>query len=73
MVVPFEGRGIVEEIRRFLEKGVAAQHESDGMVRLQIEMLCKGLSSGKPLLAPSLECVFVGLEVEKRKPVSGTA
>jgi hypothetical protein len=51
----------MEEIGRFLEKGVAAQHESDGMVRLQIEMPCKGFSSGKPLLAPSPEGVFIGL------------
>ena len=63
----------MEEIRCFFKKGVAAQHEPNGMVRLQMEMLCKGRPSGKALLTPKLERVFVGLKVEKRKPVSAVA
>jgi hypothetical protein len=70
MVVPFESGWVVEEIRCFLVKGVAVQHESDGMVRLQIEMLRKGVLPGESLPVPSPERIFVGLKVEKRKPVN---
>jgi hypothetical protein len=69
MVVPFESRRVMEKIRCFLVKGVAVQRESDGMVRFQIEMLRKGVLSGKPLPVPSPERLFVGLKVEKREPV----
>jgi hypothetical protein len=68
-----ESGRVVEKTRCFSVKGVATQRESDGMVRLQIEMRRKGCLSGKSLPVPSPERRFVGLKVEKRKPVRFTA
>lgn len=56
-----------------MEKGVASQHEPDGMVGLQIEIFRKRRPSRKPLPVPSAECVFVGLQVENREPVGAMA
>jgi hypothetical protein len=69
VIMAFERRRVIEEIRSFLVKGVAAQSKSDGMVCLQIEILRNGIVPGKSLLMPSPEGVFIGLEVEKWKPV----
>lgn len=69
VVMSFERRGVVEQIGCFSIKGIAAQHESNRMMRLQIEILREGLPSGKPLPIPSLERVFGWFKVEKREPV----
>ena len=60
----------MEETRCFLVEGVTVQRQPDGVVRLQAEIGRKGLLPGKSLPIPSPERVFVGLEVEKRKPVN---
>jgi hypothetical protein len=69
MVVAVESGRVVEKIRCLSVKGVAMQRKSDGVVRLQIEMLRKGVLPGKSLPVPSSERLFVGLKVEKRKSV----
>jgi hypothetical protein len=69
VVMSFERRGVVEQIGCFPVKGIAAQHESNRMMRLQIEILREGLPSGKPLPRPSLERIFGRLKIEEREPV----
>jgi hypothetical protein len=69
IVVSAEGRGVVEEIGRFLEKRIASEHETDGVVGLQVEILRDRCPGGQSLPVPPVECELVRLKVEKRKPV----
>lgn len=73
MVMPVESGRVMEETRCFLVEGVTVQRQPDGVVRLQAEIGRKGLLPGKSLPVPPPERLFVGLKVEKRKPVRVTA
>jgi len=69
VVMSFERSGVVEQIGCFAIKGIAAQHEPNRMMRLQIEIPREGLPSGKSFPIPSLERVSGWFKVEEREPV----